>query len=269
MPDGHRAELATMSPALVPSSHQPEDRDPQRTAMTSKVQEGTILLGKYRVEKELGHGAMGYVVAARHVDLDEPRALKLLQPEALKNADVAERFLREAKACARLKSEHATRIHDFGRLDDGLPVMVMEYLVGEDLQGVMDRRRRLPYDEAVSYVLQACEAVAEAHELKIVHRDLKPSNMFLTRRPDGTACVKVLDFGISKSLDDATEHTPKLTATNTVMGTPYYMSPEQMRNSKATDARGDIWSLGVILYEFVTGRVPFDGDNFVDISSNE
>lgn len=236
--------------------------------MTLKVQEGTVLLGKYRVEKLLGHGAMGYVVAARHEGLGELHALKLLLPETLKSAEVVKRFEREARACARLKSEHAMRVYDLGRLEDGSPVMAMEYLVGDDLQCVLDQRKRLPYNEAASFVLQACEAIAEAHEVGIVHRDLKPSNLFLTRRSDGTACVKVLDFGISKSLDDETENAPKLTATNTAMGTPFYMSPEQMRNSKATDARGDIWSLGVILYEFVTGRVPFDGDNFVDISSN-
>lgn len=235
--------------------------------MTLIVQEGTILMGKYRVEKLLGEGAMGYVVAARHEFLGELHALKLMQPEALKSAEAVERFMREARAYARLKSDHAVHVHDFGRLDDGAPFIAMEYLEGQDLQNVLDHRKVFPFHEAASYVLQACDAIAEAHALGIVHRDLKPSNLFLTRRSNGTPCVKVLDFGISKALDDTASSSPKLTATNTVMGTAYYMSPEQVRNSKATDHRGDIWALGVILYEFATGNVPFGGENFFDISS--
>ncbi len=236
--------------------------------MTLIVPEGAILLGKYKVEKLLGQGAMGYVVAARHEFLGELHALKLMQPEALKSPEAVERFMREARAYARLKSDHAVHVHDFGRLDDGAPFIAMEHLEGQDLQNVLDDRKVFPFQEAALYVLQACDAIAEAHALGIVHRDLKPSNLFLARRSNGTPCVKVLDFGISKALEDITNAAPKLTATNTVMGTAYYMSPEQVRNSKATDHRGDIWALGVILYEFATGRVPFEGENFFDISSN-
>jgi serine/threonine protein kinase len=233
--------------------------------MTLQVQEGTILLGKYRVEKTLGHGAMGYVVAARHEHLGELHALKLMQPEALKTSDAAERFLREAKACARLKSDHTVRIHDLGRLDDGSPVIAMEYLEGRDLQSVLDERKQFPLHEAALYVHQACEAVAEAHALGIVHRDLKPSNLFLTFRPNGSPCVKVLDFGISKQLGESASNAAKLTATGSVIGTPLYMSPEQILDSKTTDTRGDIWSIGVILYEFATGQLPFPGESFAPV----
>jgi serine/threonine protein kinase len=240
--------------------------DPKCTAMTSRVQEGTLLLGKYRVEKELGSGAMGYVVAARHEHLGELFAVKLMLPEALQHPDAAGRFLREARACARLKNEHVVRVTDSGEHEGGIPVMVMEYLEGEDLQSVLEKRKAFPFNEAALYVLQACEGIAEAHELGIVHRDLKPSNLFLTSRPNGKPCVKVLDFGISKALDDGADIAPRLTATGSVMGTPYYMSPEQLKNSKATDARSDIWALGVILYEFVTGEVPFGGETYAEIS---
>jgi serine/threonine protein kinase len=233
--------------------------------MAASVQEGAILLGKYRVEKELGRGAMGYVVAARHTHLDELFAVKLMLPEALEKPDAAARFLREARACARIKSEHVVRVTDSGENDDGVPVMVMEYLMGEDFQSILDKRRLFPMHEAVTYLLQICDAVAAAHELGIVHRDLKPSNLFLTHRPNGKPCVKVLDFGISKDLKPNDAKQFKLTATGSIMGTPSYMSPEQMQG-KSVDGRGDIWSLGIILYEFVTGRLPFPGENYAEVA---
>jgi len=233
--------------------------------MTSQVQEGTILLGKYRVEKELGRGAMGYVVAARHEHLGELFAIKLMLPEVLEIPGTAERFLRETRACARIKSENIVRVTDSGELDDGVPFMVMEYLTGEDLQSLLDKRRFFPMHEAVSYVLQACDAIAEAHSLGIVHRDLKPSNLFLAQRPNGKPCVKVLDFGISKDLEPRQETAAKLTATGSVVGTPSYMSPEQMQ-AHPTDQRSDIWSLGVILYEFATGQLPFPGQSYATIA---
>lgn len=233
--------------------------------MTSEVQEGTILLGKYRVEKELGRGAMGYVVAARHEHLGELFAIKLMLPEVLEIPGTAERFLRETRACARIKSEHVVRVTDSGEYDGGVPFMVMEYLTGEDLQSILDKRRVFPMHEAISYILQACDAIAEAHSLGIVHRDLKPSNLFLAERPNGKPCVKVLDFGISKDLENRSTGASKLTATGSVVGTPSYMSPEQMQ-AQATDARSDIWSIGVILYEFVTGQLPFPGQSYATIA---
>lgn len=235
------------------------------THMTSQVQEGTILLGKYRVEKELGRGAMGYVVAARHEHLGELFAIKLMLPEVLEIPGTAERFLREARACARIKSEHVVRVTDSGEHDGGVPFMVMEYLTGEDLQSLLDNRRFFPMHEAISYVLQACDAIAEAHSQGIIHRDLKPSNLFLAQRPNGKPCVKVLDFGISKDLENRADAASKLTATGSVVGTPSYMSPEQMQ-AHPTDNRSDIWSLGVILYEFVTGQLPFPGQSYATIA---
>ena len=233
--------------------------------MTSQVQEGTILLGKYRVEKELGRGAMGYVVAARHEHLGELFAIKFMLPEVLEIPGTAARFLREARACARIKSEHVVRVTDSGGHDDGVPFMVMEYLTGEDLQSLLDKRRVFPMHEAISYVLQACDAIAEAHTLGIVHRDLKPSNLFLAQRSNGKPCVKVLDFGISKDLEPRADAASKLTATGSVVGTPSYMSPEQMQGHP-TDHSSDIWSIGVILYEFVTGQLPFTGQSYATIA---
>src|SRR5580693_7216018 len=165
------------------------------------------------------------------------------------------RFEREARTAVKIKSEHVARVIDVGQLESGSPYMVMEYLEGEDLQGWLEKQGRLPIERAVDFLLQACEAIAEAHAMGIVHRDLKPANLFCIRRPDGTLSIKVLDFGISK----AAGASMGMTSTQAVMGSPLYMSPEQMGSSKGVDARSDIWALGVILFELVTGRVPFDG----------
>jgi serine/threonine-protein kinase len=157
----------------------------------------------------------------------------------------------------RLRSEHIARVMDVGKLPNGAPYMVMEYLDGSDLGGVLRTRKRLDIHEAVTYVMQACEAVAEAHSLGIVHRDIKPQNLFLTLKVDGTAHIKVLDFGISKMVDNSGEHEMKLTHSSAVMGSPFYMSPEQLRSSASADKPTDIWALGVVLYELMTGTVPF------------
>jgi serine/threonine protein kinase len=232
---------------------------------SAHVAPGDLLLDKYRVERVLGRGGMGVVVAARHVELRELFAIKLLLPAALHHPQAIERFVREARAAARLKSEHVARVQDVGRLPDGRPYMVLEHLAGKDLKETLRERGLLPLEEAVTYVMQACEAVAEAHVLGIVHRDLKPANLFLTRRANGTPCIKVLDFGISKQLeaDDKEQH--GLTRTGTLLGSPHYMAPEQMRRSKDADPRSDLWSLGCVLYELVTGRVPFHGENLPEL----
>lgn len=225
--------------------------------MSSTVQPGEVLLGKYRVERVLGKGGMGIVVAARHVHLGELFAIKMLLPEAMDHHEAVERFLREARASAKLKGEHVARVHDVGSLENGIPYMVLEYLDGQDLKKVVRSRGGLPLDEAALYVYQACEAVSEAHSNGIVHRDLKPANLFLIQRPNGSPCVKVLDFGISKEIDPTNQLSSDLTRTGAFMGSPLYMSPEQMANIKAADVRTDIWALGVILYELAVGRVPF------------
>ena len=215
---------------------------------------GEILAGKYRVERVLGAGAMGTVYAATHVVLGQRVAIKRMHVERLGRPNARERFLREARAAASLRSQHVARVIDVGVCEDGAPFIVMEHLDGEDLATLLDRRGALPFAEAVEYVLQAAEAVAEAHAAGIVHRDLKPANLFLIRDPAGAPRVKVLDFGISKLLGDDLA----LTRNAVAMGSPLYMSPEQMVSSKDVDSRTDLWSLGVVLYELVTATVPFD-----------
>ena len=225
------------------------------------VNPGDVLAGKFRIERVLGQGGMGVVVAAYHLQLDERVALKFLVPEALGNAEAVARFAREARAAVKIKSEHVARVVDVGTLETGAPYMVMEYLEGRDLSAYVRERGPLPASEAADYVLQACEALAEAHALGIVHRDLKPANLFLTRRADGTACVKVLDFGISKLTSPGTSDPGfSMTRTQAIMGSPLYMSPEQMASSRQVDGRTDIWAIGAILYELMTGRVPFEAD---------
>jgi serine/threonine-protein kinase len=222
------------------------------------VRVGEVLADKYRVERVLGVGGMGLVVAATHLQLDEPVAIKLMLPEAAKSPEAAQRFLREAKAARKIRSEHVARVEDVGTLSSGTPYMVMEYLVGSDLADLLVAKGQMPVTQAVEYVLQACEALAEAHAAGFVHRDLKPANLFLTHHADGSPCVKLLDFGISKIISGAPE--AKMTKTSAVMGSPLYMSPEQLRSSRDVDARADLWALGAVLHELLTGAPPFDAD---------
>jgi eukaryotic-like serine/threonine-protein kinase len=229
--------------------------------MTTTIEAGVVLAGKYRVERVLGQGGMGVVVAAHHLHLDSEVAIKFLLPEALFNLEAVARFGREARAAVKIKSEHIARVTDVGTLESGAPYMVMEYLRGSDLAAVLRDRRTLALEDAADYLLQACEAIAEAHVLGIVHRDLKPANLFLVRRPDGSPCVKVLDFGISKVTTltgSADDHA--MTKTAAIMGSPLYMSPEQLASARDVDARTDIWALGVILFELLTGDAPFFAD---------
>jgi serine/threonine-protein kinase len=231
------------------------------------VQPGDLIASKFKVEQVLGAGGVGVVVAARHLQLDERVALKFLLPEAVRNEVDVARFCREAQAAVRLRSEHVARVIDVGTLENGSPYMVMEYLTGRDLGDVLDEHGPLPAEEAVDYVLQACEAIAEAHSVGFIHRDIKPSNLFLTERSDGSPLVKVLDFGIAKATSHAAigEGLQELTRTKTMLGSPMYMSPEQVRNSKDLDQRSDIWSVGIVLYELLSGVVPFDADSVTGV----
>lgn len=221
-----------------------------------KVERGELIAARYRVEDELGEGGAGYVVRAKDELTGDKVALKFLLESANNDSEMVERFRREASAAARITSEHAIRIHEVQTLEEGLHYMVMELLEGQDLDQLITERGRLEIAEAVDIVLQASEAVAEAHSLKIVHRDLKPANLFVTQR-DGRAHVKVLDFGISKVKDSSA----KLTRTASVLGSPEFMPPEQLQGAKFVDARSDLWALGVILYESMTGKLPFPGNN--------
>ncbi len=223
----------------------------------TSVRPGDRVIGKYLVERVLGEGGMGVVVAAHHETLNQKVAIKFLLPSALGDKNAIERFVREARAAAQIQSEHVARVTDVGLLETGAPYMVMEYLEGHDLAAELESRGALPPEEAADYMLQALEALAEAHAANIIHRDLKPANIFLAQRRDGSRLVKVLDFGISKALSTGDA---SLTATSALMGSPLYMAPEQIRDAKSVDVRADIWSLGVILYECLSGEVPFGGD---------
>jgi serine/threonine-protein kinase len=231
-------------------------------------EEGDVLADKYVVERVLGAGGMGVVVAARHQTLGQKVALKFLLPKALESSGARDRFLREARAAAGIKSEHVARVLDVGTLETGAPFIVMEHLDGCDLRELLERDGPLAPELAVDYVLQASEALAEAHSLGIVHRDLKPANLFLARRAEGSPFVKVLDFGISKALTaESVSGDAALTRTDAVLGSPAYMAPEQIRSAKSVDTRTDIWALGVILYELLADAPPFDADNLATLSA--
>ena len=226
------------------------------------VQPGEVLRGKYRVERLLGQGGMAYVVSAWHLHLEQRVAIKLLRPETVLEGEVATRFLREARAASRLEGRHVTRVLDVDRLDDGLPFIVMEYLEGADLAQILQTRAPLPVHDVATWVRQACTGIAEAHALGIVHRDLTPANLFLAQKRGGEAVVKVLDFGISKLLEDT-----RITREAVGMGSAEYMSPEQMRSAGDVDARTDLWSLGITLYELCTGATPFHAESIAQVGA--
>jgi eukaryotic-like serine/threonine-protein kinase len=226
--------------------------------VNSPVQPGQILAEKYRVERVIGAGGMGVVVAATHLELGQRVAMKFLLAEGVGRPEIAARFIREARAAARIRGEHVARVIDVGRLESGSPYIVMEYLEGNDLEHIV-REGPLSIEDAVDYLIQACDAMAEAHHLGIIHRDLKPANLFRAETVDGLGIIKVLDFGISKSLLDTGPGL--LTGTSALLGSPLYMSPEQMRSARDVDHRTDIWSLGAVLFELLSGRPPYDGDS--------
>jgi serine/threonine protein kinase len=222
---------------------------------------GDLLAGKYRIDRAVASGGMAAIFAAEHVVLGQRVAVKVLFAESARNPETVERLLREARASARLQTAHVARVLDAGVLDNTAPFLVMEYLDGRDLGAVAAQRGPMPPEEVADFVLQALEGLAHAHAAGIIHRDLKPSNLFLTEMPDGSQILKVLDFGVSKSLTpDPGGSMAKALTGSQVIGSPMYMSPEQVRNARGVDARSDIFSLGITMYELLTGVMPFEGD---------
>jgi serine/threonine-protein kinase len=257
-----KAEVANAAPE---SGYQTVSHE----AINMPFQPGDVVAGKYEINDLIGTGGMGFVFSATHVELGEKVALKFLRPECTTNEELVGRFAREARASVKIKSEYVARVFDVGQLPDGAPFIVMEYLEGKDLFEVVREQGPLPIKVAVEYVMQACEALAVAHASGVVHRDIKPENLFLTQRAQGMDIVKVLDFGISKVAltGSAFEHKMPLVQTMMPMGSPVYMSPEQIRASKDIDARTDIWSLGCVLYELLTGTAAFDAPSLTQLSA--
>lgn len=226
---------------------------------------GTVLAKKFRVERLIGEGGTGIVVGATHLQLEQKVAIKVLRT-ALASDEIRLRFEREARAIGQISSEHVVLVLDVGTLDDGSPFMVMEHLEGRDLARILKESGPLSVEDAVDCMLQVCEALEEAHANGIVHRDLKPANLFLTRRDDGAPHIKVVDFGISKILDSKVRGGNEVTSAFAVLGSPRYMAPEQVRNSKEVDGRADLWSVGTVLFQLITGKHAFDAESNVAAS---
>jgi eukaryotic-like serine/threonine-protein kinase len=241
----------------------------RRLAIELPVMPGQVISGKYQVIQRIGAGGMGLVFSAMHLDLGERVALKFLRREALAHPELVQRFATEARAAARIRSEHVARVFDVGQLGTGVPFIVMEYLAGEDLSEVLADRGALPIELAVDYTLEVCEGLASAHAKGIIHRDIKPENLFLARGGPAHGVIKVLDFGVSKlSLESsAVPGERHFIQTTLPVGSPAYMSPEQIRDSGEVDRRTDIWSLGCALFELLTGKVPFDAPTLVQLGA--
>jgi eukaryotic-like serine/threonine-protein kinase len=236
--------------------------------ITGPVRVGDIVADKYQIERTLGVGGMGVVVAARDQVLDRRVAIKFLLPKLAGSDTSVQRFVREARAATRLNSEHVVRLLEIEKLPSGTPFFVMEYLEGSDLRALLRERGAVSSTLAVDYMLQALQAVAEGHVKGIVHRDIKPGNLFLTTRADGTPLIKVLDFGIAKTLESDAAESSSLTSSDDVrLGSPAYMPPEQLQNPRDVDKRSDIWSVGATLYELICGRPAFEGPGYLDLAT--
>lgn len=253
------SEPGSRGVAVRELSQQEQQQDPARTDELSQIpfEPGQVIHGKYELLRLLGVGGVGYVVAARHIGFDDLVALKFLRPEFATHHEAVSRFTIEARASFRLRSEHVARMLDVD-IHDGVPFIAMELLEGTDLRNLLEVRRVLEVGPTVDYLLQTCEALAAAHAIGVIHRDIKPENLFLLGNGDPTDHLKVLDFGISKVAVRGENRKTHQALTRMAVGTPPYMSPEQVRASSALDARSDIWSVGCVLYELLTGTAPFD-----------
>ncbi|XYH95455.1 serine/threonine-protein kinase [Sorangium sp. So ce1128] len=226
----------------------------------------SVVGGKYRLERPLSRGGMGSVWVARHINLGSPVAVKFMAPTYAASSTFVARFEREARIAASLQSPHVVYVQDYG-IDDDTPYLVMELLQGEDLGTRLERVGRLSLVDATLILMQAGKAIRRAHDAGLVHRDLKPANLFLVRvEEEQDEIVKVLDFGIVK--ETGTHLKDEVTRTGELLGSPHYMSPEQVRGEKDVDRRSDLWSLGVILFCAVTGELPFQGDQLGAVIAN-
>src|SRR5882724_11853796 len=229
---------------------------------------GQVFDGKYRLEEPLGGGGMGTVYRATHLLIERPVAIKVLSQRFVGDQTAQERFRREARAAGRMHHPNAVTVNDFGTTEDGWLYIVMELLEGRTLRDLLAREAPLDPARAVSFMLQACAAVGAAHDAKLIHRDLKPANIFIEQRPDLPAVAKVLDFGVAKFAVDEHEDDDyqTLTQVGAIIGTPRYMSPEQCAGTAPLTPASDVYSLGIILYEMLTGAVPFTADTFLAVA---
>jgi serine/threonine-protein kinase len=261
-----KMSAASLAEGLPPLELEPlsaEGPDSEGTEQTPPIPGGELLAGRYSVDTVLAQGGMGVVWLGRHIELDKPVAIKFLRRSLCGKEAVVARFLNEARAAAVLRSNHVVRVVDVGQIDTGRPYLVMEHLEGTDLDALIEADGALPVERAIEYTLQVCEALSEAHAAGIVHRDIKPENLFLSQAGPAKAVVKVVDFGLAKRLDGAGAKV--ITGPLENMGSPCYMSPEQIGSPQQVDERTDIWSLGVVLYRLVTGCLPFDGDSLAEV----
>jgi serine/threonine protein kinase len=270
VPDRRRASTSRPQPTN-PGHGPPRAPSPQSNAALVRAKPleahemiGQVVDGRYRIEKLVGEGGMGRVYLAEHVEIGRRVAMKILHPVYSHMPDLVERFRREARAASRIGHPHIVDVTDSGRTREGSVYFVMEYLEGVDLGTVIEREGAIEIRRALRIVTQICRALAAAHSAGIIHRDLKPENIFLTMRDNTSDFVKVLDFGIAKSAEAERVWSRRLTSPGMAMGTPEYMAPEQAAG-KPADERCDVYAVGAILYEALTGLAPYDGDNFMEV----